>query len=64
MLETMNPELAVVFAHYAEHRDARIAFLARKAETKTLSDAELTEFVLRVERAQERFLAERAALLG
>lgn len=64
MLETMNPELAVVFAHYAEHRDARIAFLARKAETETLSDAELTEFVLRVERAQERFLAERAALLG
>ena len=64
MLKKMTKEIAEAFVFYAEHRDARFAFLAHKAETTILTDAEITEFVLRAERLQERFFEERAAILG
>ena len=64
MFNELNVELAVVFAHYAEHRDSRVAFLGRKADHEELTDAEMTEYINRLERLYKRFRAERAALLG
>ena len=64
MLKKMTKEIAEAFAFYAERRDTRFAFLAHKAETTILTDAEITEFVLRAERLQECFFEERAAILG
>lgn len=64
MFNELNAELAVVFAHYAECRDPRIAFLGRKADHEELTDAEMTEYINRIERQYKRFRAECAALLG
>jgi len=64
MLKPMKNDLAATFARYAERHDRRLAFLAHKAETKVLSDEEMTELILRMDRAQCQFFHERERLLG
>jgi hypothetical protein len=64
MTITNTHEIAIAFSNYVRHHDPRAQALAEKADTTFLTEKEMEELVIRLNKLHTQFMKAHQALLG